>query len=97
MKKVGCYLFAAMLMGIFSSCTSTYVVREKPREVVYVRPAQPSREHIWIGGDWLWIGGRYEWREGHWERPRAGNRWREGFWQNTRRGYKWHPGHWERY
>jgi WXXGXW repeat (2 copies) len=97
MKKYVFYLVAVIAIAAFSSCAGSYIVRERPAEVVYSRPVAPSREYIWISGDWFWIGGRYEWREGHWDRARAGNRWREGYWQNTRGGYKWHPGHWQRY
>jgi len=97
MKKY--LLHFTVLIALFSlvSCAPTYVVRERPREVVYVRPAPPSREHIWISGDWVWTGGGYQWREGHWERPRGGARWADGHWQNTNRGYRWVPGHWQRY
>ncbi len=97
MKRSYLYLIAFAGMVSFASCAPVYVVRERPREVVYVRPAPPSREHIWISGDWIWAGGRYEWREGHWDRPRQGRIWREGHWQNTNRGYRWIPGHWDRY
>ena len=97
MKKYGFYLIAAIAIASLSSCMGSYVVRERPAEVVYARPVAPSREHIWITGDWVWAGGRYEWREGHWDRPRPGRAWREGRWDNTRNGYKWRPGHWDRY
>ncbi len=96
MKKYG--LSLAIIMAIFSlvSCASAYVVRERPREVVYFRPAAPSRAHIWVTGDWYWTGGRYQWREGYWAMPRHGSHWADGHWQNTRNGYKWVPGHWQR-
>jgi WXXGXW repeat (2 copies) len=97
MNKHGLYTVVVAVFISFSSCTATYAVRERPREVVYVRPAPPSREHIWISGDWFWIGGRYEWREGHWDRPRHGATWRDGHWQQTRRGWKWVPGHWQHF
>ena len=99
MKSTLSFLLAAILIAgsaSLSSCVVHAVVRERPAEVVYVRPAPPSREHIWITGDWVWVGGRYEWREGHWERPRQGARWETGHWQDTGRGWKWIPGHWRR-
>ena len=82
---------------LFSSCVvhERYVVRERPAEVVYVRPAPPSPEHIWITGEWRWANGNYRWEEGHWERRRAGANWRNGFWKDTGHGWKWIPGHWE--
>lgn len=97
MKKYGFYLFAFISVLTFASCTGSYVVTERPAEVVYARPAAPSPNHIWISGDWYWTGGRYQWREGHWDRPRAGYAWRDGRWQNGRGGYKWVPGGWRRY
>ena len=97
MKKYVLPFVVLIAMFSFSSCAPTYVVRERPREVVYVRPTPPSREHIWISGDWVWMDGRYQWHEGRWERPRQGNRWAEGHWQETRHGSKWIPGHWQRY
>ncbi|MDR3713983.1 MAG: hypothetical protein P4L51_14265 [Puia sp.] len=94
--KTGFFFLAILLAGTvsFSSCTVRAVVRERPAEVVYVRPAPPSREHVWITGDWVWVSGRYEWREGHWERPRPAARWESGHWQDTGRGWRWIPGHW---
>ena len=90
-----------LLKGLFIACLFTacaphevYVVKERPREVVYVRPAPPGPNHIWISGDWVWENGNYRWHEGHWEHRREGMAWREGHWQETSRGWKWIPGHW---
>jgi hypothetical protein len=95
MKKYLVYVVAAVMVAALGSCTATYVVRERPAEVVYARPAPPSYEHIWITGDWVWVGGRYQWHEGHYERRREGYHWQDGHWQNVRGGYKWVPGHWQ--
>lgn len=97
MKKPALYLIAIIAAGLLSSCTASYVVRERPAAVVYTRPAPPARDYVWVGGNWVWVGGRYEWREGHWERPHMGRRWADGHWQSTRGGWKWVPGHWQRY
>ncbi len=90
------YFVAFFVFLSFASCVvrERYVVRERPAEVVYVRPASPSPQHIWISGDWIWSGGGYHWREGHWERRREGRSWHEGHWQNTQYGWKWMAGHW---
>ncbi|HTQ26543.1 MAG TPA: hypothetical protein VMI35_00370 [Puia sp.] len=95
MKRIFFYFITAFCIAALASCTATYVVRERPAEVVYVRPAPPSHEHVWISGDWVWVGGRYEWHEGHYERRREGYRWEDGHWQTVRGGYKWVPGHWK--
>jgi hypothetical protein len=94
MKKYAFYVFLAIAVSSLGSCTTTYVVRERPAEVIYERPLPPSREHIWITGDWFWEGGRYAWHEGHYERRREGYRWEGGHWQNARGGWKWVRGHW---
>ena len=94
MKKYVWYLVLAIALVSFASCTATYMVRERPAEVIYERPMAPSREHIWITGDWFWEGGRYTWHEGHYERRRQGYRWEEGRWQNAKGGWKWNKGHW---
>jgi hypothetical protein len=97
MKKYVCYSVLLMVVVIFASCGPTYVVRERPAEVVYMRPAPPSADDIWITGDWAWTGGRYLWHEGHYERRRPGSRWDEGHWINTHSGWRWMRGHWRRY
>ena len=96
MKNYVLYFIILISAGSLASCRATYVVRERPAEVIYTRPVAPSREHIWISGDWYWAGGRYQWREGHWERRREGYRWSDGHWQEARGGWRWVPGHWQR-
>ena len=78
------------------ACRSSYVVRERPAEVVYTRPTPPSAGYVWIGGNWIWRGGRYIRQEGHWERRRVGLVWVDGHWRSTHRGWIWEPGHWRR-
>lgn len=53
----------AMLMIAGASCKATYTVRERPADVVYVRPVTPSSNHVWISGNWVWRGGRYVMRK----------------------------------
>ncbi len=96
MKKYLLPFIAALGVISLVSCAPTYVVRERPREVVYFRPAAPSPVHVWVGGDWIWRGGRYEWREGHWENPRGRAHWVDGHWRAARGGWVWVPGHWQR-
>jgi len=94
MKNYLLYFVTVITIGSLSSCTATYVVKERPAEVVYTRPLPPSKEHIWISGDWIWESGRYVWHEGHWERRREGHYWIDGRWQETHGGWKWTRGHW---
>src|SRR5579872_1115474 len=94
MKRLAIYLSIFIGLGLVSSCTTRVVVRERPAEVVYERPPAPTREHIWISGDWVWEGGAYRWHEGHWEARRVGYVWVGGHWQEVRGGWRWVPGHW---
>jgi hypothetical protein len=88
------FLSICIGIGFLSSCATRVYVRERPVEVVYERPPAPSREHIWITGDWLWVGGHYQWHEGHWERRREGYAWEGGHWAPVSGGWKWVPGRW---
>jgi hypothetical protein len=99
LKRVSPFRMAvclALLIGVASvtSCTVQAVVRERPAEVVYERPVAPSREHVWVTGDWVWQSGHYQWHEGHYERPRPGVVWEGGHWQEVRGGWRWVNGHW---
>ena len=57
------FLTLILITAFFSACAvhETYVVRERPREVVYVRPPAPGPQHVWVSGDWVWEGGGYRW------------------------------------
>lgn len=94
--KIYSYLLALILAGALVSCKTTYVVHDRPSEVVYSRPAAPSRDQVWVGGNWVWVGHRYQWHEGHWEARRPGFRWVEGHWVPTRGGWRWQAGYWKR-
>src|SRR5258708_33147964 len=93
MKRIFIYLALVISIGALSSCTVRAVVHERPREIVYERPPPPSREHIWITGDWVWVGGRYQCHEGHRERHRPMTVWETGHWPGPGRSERWTPGH----
>jgi hypothetical protein len=97
MKRKVFYLTLFISSILIASCGPTYVVREKPEDVVYLRPAPPSDEYIWVSGDWLWTNGKYVWHEGHYEVRRPGYRRVEGHWINMGGGWRWVPGHWKSY
>jgi len=97
MKKYILHFVVLLSVVSLVSCAPSYVVRERPREVVYFRPPAPARGYVWVSGDWVWNRGNYQWREGHWDRPHRRSNWVDGHWQNTRGGYRWVPGHWSRY
>lgn len=74
------------------------VVREAPPPVrVEVRPAPPSRNHVWISGyysyhgptkKFVWVSGRYD------KSPREGSRWEPDRWEKVPGGHKHVPGRW---
>ena len=65
---------------------------QTPREV---RPPQPSRNHVWITGDWVRFRGRYEYQPGRWVIPPKRNlTWQSGYWVNERNGRVWQRGYW---
>jgi len=94
MKRI---LYFLLIAVFFTACAvhETYVVKERPREVVYVRPPSPGPQHVWVTGDWIWENGEYHWHEGRWEQRHEGVYWHDGYWKTTPHGYKWIAGHWE--
>lgn len=99
MKRV-LSIFAGVILSLsaFTSNAQIYVTVRPPRPaVVMVKPAPPSRAHIWIDEDWAYSGGRYVWHGGYWAAPpHPGWAWRPGHWDHRRGGWYWIPGHWRR-
>lgn len=78
-----------------SAADAQISVRIRPHARADVRPARPSRNHVWVSGEWNWNNGNYEYSQGHWAEPERGRRvYVEGHWRHTRRGWTWVPGHW---
>ena len=94
MKNFLVIFMALLAISLLFSCRATYVVRERPAEVVYLRPAPPSRDHVWISGNWVWMTGHYQWQEGHWQKRYEDRHWVDGFWEPVHGGWKWVAGHW---
>jgi hypothetical protein len=97
MKNILKFLFIiGMYTVMFSSCAtpSNVVVREKPAEPVFVRPAEPYRGAIFIPGEWVWRGRQYVYVQPHYVKPHRGRVWVPGQWTSARNGYVWQKGHW---
>lgn len=95
MKKVLFILSLVAGIAIFDSCApGRYTVTARPDVPVYVRPASPGANYVWVDGDWYWRGGRYTYRNGYWARPRGGRAWVGGAWVGRGNGYYWRRGHW---
>ncbi len=93
------FRLAAVLAFVFSlsqAASAQVYVRVRPVAPVIVRPAAPSRVHVWIGDEWQVRNGAYAYAGGHWAAPpRAGLVWVPGHWRATRRrGDIWVPGRW---
>ncbi|MDP9146262.1 MAG: hypothetical protein M3N22_01270 [Acidobacteriota bacterium] len=77
-----------------------------PPRAVYLQPAAPGPEFVWVGGYWYPVGRHYRWHEGYWTRPPyEGARWvaprheRDqffvGYWEGEH-GRVEHDHHWDR-
>ena len=74
---------------------SSVVVRTQPAPPVYVRPAPPRGNYVWVDGEWIRQGHGYVYRQGYWAAPhRRYHHYVTGHWQQKRQGWYWVPGHW---
>lgn len=105
MKKISRILFLFMAAPFLTVSASNAQVRAgvyvnvrppRPHDVVVVRPARPSREHVWVNEEWTPGNGTYVYHQGYWAvPPRSGAHWSPGHWKHEwHRGYVWIPGHW---
>lgn len=95
MKK---HIFFLTIVGTFmflQSCTTGYVA-QRPVEIEVVRPASPSRTHIWVDRDYNWNRGTrtYVVRQGYWSQPRGNRTYVAGRWATKPRGNYWIRGRW---
>jgi hypothetical protein len=70
-----------------------------PPRVVYVHPARPGPEFMWIEGYWYPKKGHYHWHEGYWaQRPYEGSLWVAPRYDGHRYfvGYWQHPHGWDK-
>lgn len=87
-------LIGLLAVGSTIESAAQIYVTIRPSRPVYVRPAPPSPQHVWIEEDWYGAGDAYEWRGGYWAPPRPGYVYRPGYWRHTNRGYVWVGGRW---
>ena len=82
------------------------IAQPPPPRVVYVLPANPGPEYVWVDGYWYPVGNHWKWHKGYWTRaPFMGARWWspryergeyfEGYWEGDR-GRFGHDHHWDR-
>src|ERR1700761_1485242 len=98
MKKISRILFLAMAVSCFAISQSNaqvgiyvHVRPPRPHGVVVVRPARPSRAHVWVAEEWTPAGGTYAYHAGYWAvPPHPGAEWIAGHWRHDGpRGYVW--------
>ena len=86
--------------------TSGYWADETTQEVAYLpQPPKsiesgpnveaPSRNHVWISGNWRYREDRYAWQPGYWEPAQSNWIWIPAHYQWTRRGYVFIDGYWD--
>ena len=86
--------------------TSGYWADETTQEVAYLpQPPKsiesgpnvesPSRNHVWISGNWRYREDRYAWQPGYWEPAQTNWIWIPAHYQWTRRGYVFIDGYWD--
>lgn len=62
---------------------------------VYVQPAIPGPDYIWVPGYWAWGPGDYYWVPGTWVfAPTPGLLWTPGYWAWNDGIYVWRAGYW---
>ena len=90
-------IFAILFTVIITATScgpSAVVVKERPPLPVYVRPAPPRANYVWIEPSYVRSGRGYVLRQGYWAPPKYNRPYTQGYWKTTRRGYVWVPGRW---
>jgi hypothetical protein len=97
-KSIKLLLLFIVLFTVSFSASSQVYVKIRPVVPIVVRPAQPSRDQVWINEEWEPNGGEYRYVGGHWASPpHQGYRRRSGHWQHSRHGEMWVQGGWRRH
>ena len=90
-------LLSLIVMAVSFAASAQVYVKIRPTVPVIVRPAQPSRAHVWIGEEWEPRGSEYAYVGGHWDAPPHPGWIRvPGRWRHEGRGEFWVPGRWRR-
>jgi hypothetical protein len=96
MKKIILANILLCLLFILYSCSGGITVTARPTDPVFVRPASPGADYVWIDGEWYWSGGSYQYRQGYWSHPRGHRVWHVGEWHQRGTGWYWKKGGWHR-
>ena len=97
--KLSMLMMAVSLLTLSNSQAQEIVVRTRMHRTgpVFVRPARPSRHHVWVTEEWTPGGRTYVHHAGYWAvAPHARAVWIGGHWRLRHHGYVWIAGHWNR-
>jgi hypothetical protein len=79
-----------------TGASSIVVMQAPPAAQQEVPTPRPSRDHVWIPGNWSWKSDHYEWTAGHWEiPPREGAVWVPPRWQPEGSSFRFYEGYWD--
>jgi hypothetical protein len=92
-------VLAAVALATMSGAPSAQVLVRidvaPPPLPVYVQPAIPGPDYIWVPGYWAWGPAGYFWVPGTWVlAPAPGLLWTPGYWAWYDGAYVWHAGYW---
>jgi hypothetical protein len=68
-SSIGCAVVLLMSSAVSAQISFGIQIGAPPPPPVYVVPAQPGPEFMWIEGYWYPQGGHYSWHAGYWTRP----------------------------
>ena len=97
MKKIFSTLsILIFFLLVMAGCgPSSVVVHTRPAPPVYVRPAAPYPNYVWVDGEWIRSRNGYVYRKGYWAPPRTRyHHYRPGHWEQRRHGWYWVSGRW---
>jgi hypothetical protein len=57
-------------------------------------PARPSRDSVWLPGNWDWQSNQWAWTAGRWERPDNRGSWVKARYAREGTGWRYEPAHW---
>lgn len=71
------------------------IVPVPPRKPDILAPERPSKNHIWVPGEWAREDDAWAWQEGRWrEPPEKDASWLAGHWRFEADRWHWMPSHW---
>jgi hypothetical protein len=89
--------YAALDLNVDIALSAPVVETPPPPLPIYVVPAPPQQDLVWMPGYWFWDEdyGEYFWTPGTWVQPPVANVvWTPGYWGWVNGRYAWNQGYW---